>query len=688
MRHIPTRKILRISTFLAVSTGLALGSTAMAAAPADEAPAKIAQADEAEQQQDLEVMPEDDAEADEEVDYPSAIEDFEEFVEEHQQEGIDDVHEYTRDGAENMADAMREVLPQEDEWFEEEPEEYQALEDQLDAWEDRIDQLDDEERADYSELTADILNDGAEWLASVEETVAADQGDMVEPLNSAAEEIDPEVDIEQQSSNVENYYEQAVTVIKELYETQEEEPLAAAPTVETAPIAGSPQLAQQDDDNGFFDFNDDEVPSGVQDFDEFVEDHREDGIDHVADYTREGTQHYHDALEEFVTDDQELLQEQLDEMQTQVDELDDAPRAEFPNQLVNTLNEGHQVMMIIQQSAYPGAEYEEQVTETIEATEAIDTTQNIEAQTGTIENAFAQASTTLTTMAVADPVGAPGAHDEDVDVILAEDRGDYDGADEHDEPGIEEPGIEEPEIEDPAAEPEQEAELTEEIESYVNHVEMIDAEQLTGEEGEQNVVDTMNQLEEALATFVDEEDPMDDELEPAQYDESDEPGMEDEPGMQQEEMPGMEEEMEAEPGEEMTEHHENLREHLDELEQNIGEEEFAEHMKESVDASAELFAAIQTDLEEEGLEEEDGVEGVQYEEEEGLEEEGLEEEAGLEEAIENVQNAADEIDGETELDEQNEEVLAYFEATSEALEQMDQEQPEEEPEPVTLTSTW
>ena len=262
MKTTRTRKLLRITTFLAVSVGLAAGTHAVAATPADQAqpPIQTAQQEEQPQQDDeVEVDVDIDEEADveeeaeldvptdEEVDYPSDIEDFAEFIEEHREEGIENVPEYTYDGFQEMADAMEEVIPGESRLFRDRtPEHTQVFEDQHDAWEDRLDELSDEDRPDFAAVTHNLATDGAQWFVNVQQSEYPALVDHVEMLTQAAEEIDPDVDINMQGDAIQSYFETALTNVKAFYVAQEEDPLTMSPSYEVTPVSHPTYLAEQE----------------------------------------------------------------------------------------------------------------------------------------------------------------------------------------------------------------------------------------------------------------------------------------------------------------------------------------------------------------------------------------------------------------------------------------------------------
>lgn len=269
MKTTRTRKLLRISTFLAVSAGLAVGSTAMAATPVELAE---------EEPEDVEIG----VEEQEEIDFPSAIEDFAEFLEEHREEGIEDVAEYTYEGTENMAEAMEEIIPGETRLFRDRvPEHAQEFEDQLDAWEDRIDELSDEEREDFAQVAHNILNDGAQWLTRVQESDYPALTDQVEAVQTAAGEIDPEADIEVQGEAIQSYFEASLTAIQDMYVAKEEDPLAGSPTLDLS-YASAPDTMVLGDRN-----------------DEPIEEEPE--VDPDVELTME-VQNYLDGIEELETD--------------------------------------------------------------------------------------------------------------------------------------------------------------------------------------------------------------------------------------------------------------------------------------------------------------------------------------------------------------------------------------------------
>lgn len=441
MRRTQTRKLLRISTFLAVSVGLAMGTSAAAEPPTDQTDSspqiEIAERD----ADDPEIDHDEHVQLDENVDYPGDIEDFADFVREHQQEGIDEVPEYTHEGAEHMADAMQEVIPGDEGLFEDRPEEYQHFDDELDEWEERVDELAEYDHDDYSQLASDVLDEGAQWLTSLQQQAYPELTEQVEAVQNAADEIDPEVDIDEQGDSVEAYFVSAVTAIDDMWVTHTEDPL--------------------------------------------------------------------------------------------------------------TMTSGDNLR-------------------------------------------YAQM--------------------------------------EHDEPGMED---------DPAME--EQPEMDDAVQTYIDHIDEADREDFEGEQGQQNVVDTLGYLDDALATYIEEtpaieeEDPV---LEGAQYDGADEePGIEDEPGIEEE-------------ADELTELHEEFQNNLEQLEEYVGEDEFTEYMEMTMNNSAELLTNIQTN---------------QF--------------PDLTDEADEVREAVEDIDTDVEFDDLTSEIMDFFDANKDALEAME----EERPDPVTLS---
>ncbi len=442
MRRTQKHKLLRISTFLAVSVGLAMGTSVAAAPPADEADTtKWAEYDGGEHADEPMVDEDERVQLREDVDFPGDIEDFAEFLQEHQEEGIENVPEYTHQGAERMADAMEEVIPGDEGLFQDRPEEYQVFDDRLDQWEERVDELSDYEREDFAQIATDVLNEGAQWLTDLQEQAYPDLGEQVQAVQTAADELDSDTNIDEQGEQVEQYFIAALGAIEEMYVTHEEDPLATV----------SPQTLTPVVDTG---------------------------------------------------------------------------------------------------SYYAQADYED------------------------------------------DPM--------------------------RDDPMMEQ--------EDPLQE---EPERAEAVQNYIDHVEGLEEGELEGEQGQQNVVTTFNHLEEALGTFIEEEEPV---MEPAEYDGMEEPGIEDEPV------------------DELTRHHEELRNNIDQLEQYVGEEEFSQYLTETADTATQLLTNIQ-----------------------------MEQFPELEDEIHEIREAAGQLDPNVEFDEQTSEIMSYFDATKDALEAM-----EEEPEPVVL----
>lgn len=216
-------KLLRITLFLGVAAGLAFGSS-LAMAQDDE-PFEL-EGEEPMEVEDTEGIDEEPEVAEEvEVDYPGDIEDLAEFISDHQEEGIENVAEYTEDGAKLMVDAMEEVIPGESGWFRDRPEEYQAFEDDLEAWEDRVDELSDHEREDFAQLATDVLTEGAEWINALQASAYPALSDEANAVTEAANRLDGERSIDEQGDAVQGYFEASLTAIEGMYRAHEEDPV-------------------------------------------------------------------------------------------------------------------------------------------------------------------------------------------------------------------------------------------------------------------------------------------------------------------------------------------------------------------------------------------------------------------------------------------------------------------------------
>ena len=631
------RKILRFSTFLAVTVGLSIGSSAMAQqeeAPQFEPSQHYAQQQEQEDDTFFDDLgADDDAEERQEADQQrtaqeeqargedlsGAVEDFHEFVEEHRAEGIENIFEYTYEGANHMADAMEEVIP----------EDRDDLESAVNNWEDRLDSLESEDRGElYPALASVLLTEGADLLEQIQQAGYPALGDSVQEVRQHAEQIDPNQPIQEQAQQVENYFTSASGALATMYRTgvdepvqEEEEPVsglevmyAAAPGAMLAQIdpMDEPQQdpmdepgedpmdqPQQEEDDGFFDWGEDpgpDVPAAVEDFDEFVLEHRQEGIPHVANYTREGSQHFHDALESLLPDEgTELIEEQLDRFQESVNALDVTPRPQYPNTLRQTLNEGTQVLTMIQQAYYP--QQEEQVQELYPAVEEIDVNRSIEAQVNVIQNFYIQAANVTRTMGEETPEERPFAERADG---IAQAGGEHDY-----EPGeMDEPREWEGEElmeDDIGGGPIMHGALTD----YQNFVQGLD-EEAFAEQGEEQVVQGLRLLDHAIMASVEAAAPVYEEpimqpgeeqeepvIDPVQAGEWDQPGMEEpgaEPGMEE---PGLLDDQLAEGRAEINDKRLEFTENINELEEMIGEEEFVEKFEETMESAMEVYSTMQ-----------------------------------------------------------------------------------------------
>ena len=628
MNYLQHRKLLRISTFVAVTIGLAFGTSAMAEPTAsdDAAPLELAQQEEQQQQdQDPPQQQEDDGLFEDEdeptADLPGPIEDFVEFVNEHQREGIENVQEYTYDGAQNMADAMRELIPDGQD----------QLENNVDTWENRLDVLSTEDRPDFANLTSLLLSEGVQHLTSIQEVIAPGQEQYIQQVQQASDNVQPDVAIEQQAEGVQNYFVASAEAIQELYlfQPEEEEPITQA-TIDLVPASTPIIVAQQDDDNGgLFDLGDDtDVPGEVEDFEEFVQEHREEGIDHVADYTREGNQHFHDAMESLIDDDNQAMEEQLERFQESVTALDDTPRAQYPNALHQTLTEGAQILTTIQQSAYP--QYEQQVSEVFHTIDQFDTNRAIEEQVNVIQNVFIQASTATRMMGEAREAEPEPVTQRD-DNVVAQHEGHH--GEEPGQYGDEPPRDEEMEGDIGAGPP-----VTGEVQEYIEFVETLQLQELTTE-GDQKVVEGFRSLEGALSFFIQEEE---------------EPGMEEEPGELQEIQAehGMDEHGMEEPEmavrEEYQDEYQQLVNAINRLEGAVDTPEFVEHLEISMEATEELLTSIQE-----------------------------EEFPQLEEDIEGLSEIIELIDSSKNVEEQGAQILSFFAFTGQTLQLMEEQRVEE-----------
>ncbi len=598
MNHLTHRTFLRLSTALVVMLGLLAASAALASPPLQERA-------EADPEVEAEVYGEEDTTIEgERAELSGDVEDFVEFVEEHQQEGIDDIYEYTDKGANHLADALKELLP-------DDADDYRQS---VDNWEDRLGVLGNEDRPQFSALTSQLFVEGAELFTNIQESFYPGMEAHAEEVTRAAQAISAEEEITAQVDRVENFFVANKDGLIALVGA-DAQPVTQAPFEVT--FARHPVIAQQEElppleeetveeeDEGFLGWGgeDADLSRQVRNFKEFVQEHQEEGIDHVADYTRDGAMHFHDAMEDLLDDvEDDTLALQLDRYKDRAEALQDQGREGFPQELVDTLTEGTQVLTSIQQGYYPGQDGEIRELETNLA--QINTTAAIEEQVDGIQNFFVQASATTEAMNLAGPtLPAPEARNESPIVLV----GDYgDKGERHDEGDIGGGPMLEPEVQ-----------------SYLDFSEGLTADAIN----EETVVEGMRHLQAALGTFVDEEPVA---LHLVQMDEEepwmDPPG---EPGMEE---PGMEEPATGM----LTEQYNELVERIDTLEGSVGDEAFGENLQEALSSAGDVLSTLQSE---------------NYPE--------------LGEKLTEVQSYIDNIDADTSVEDQADAVVSVFTSSSE-----------------------
>jgi hypothetical protein len=648
MNHLTHRTLLRISSFLAVMVGLATASTVLASPPAV---SEVAQAEPTEQQaepRDQQADPEGETyqqetyEQDEQVDLPRDIENFAEFVEEHQNEGIEDIYDYTDKGANHLADSLKELLPDEADEHEE----------AIDTWEDRLGVLGNEDRPQYPALARQLLMEGAELLTNIQEAYYPGMDEQASQVKEAAEEISQDTTMTEQAREVEQFFVASSRAVVNMA-GQTPQPVALH-TLDLMPVVFPTELAQQRedpaveewedpavDDDRIYDewgMDDRDVPRQVNNFTDFVQDHQTEGIDHVANYTRDGVVHFHDAMEGLLDEAGATLLEQIEDVFTEDERsreaanhdnlelqlqryelsaraLQDTGRAAFPSTLVNTLTEGTEVLTSIQQTYYPGQEG--QLRQLEANLREIDTTVAIEEQVEVIQNFFIQAAATTEAMALAGPImheRPEVRRDEEADIVLVDDGGEETPQGQEDEIGG-----------GPT--------LSQEVQRYQTFTQTLVAERLS----EEQVVDGMRHMEAAINSLAQEEPVV---LRPVQ--------MEEEPWVQPDDEPGMDQPGMGEPADGKQELQEQLSQHIDELSRSIGEEEFGQHLKMSMESAVQLLETMQ---------------GEEF--------------LALEDQVRQLRGTVDQIEADVSLEDQSDAIIQAFNNSSSVLADMDRMRQEE-----------
>ncbi len=455
-------KLMRMTIFVGVAAGLALGSSVAVAQgsttgplaqqqeePFEEQTDDPMEVDETEGVQDTEGFEEtegvegaedtegfdDDTQvADEdEVDYPGDIEDFAEFIREHQEERIESVSEYTEEGANLMVDAMEEVIPGESGWFTDRPEEYQPFEDDLEAWEDRLDELSDHEREDFAQVTADVLNEGADWINSLQASAYPELSEEANAVSEAANEIDGTTNINEQEQAIEGYFVASLTAIQAMYRSHDEDPVTRHDGPTLAYAVDAPMLAQEDYGDGVEDdwmeeegelqeegemheegemqeedeMAEEELSSEVQSYSDFVETLDQETLEGEEGerMTVDGLRELEGALSLFIEEDVETLEgdegaegaqlmamesdddaemeeegmeegeatlsDQRDNLNTYIEDLEASIGSEeFGENLETSVDEAADLLTAIQEEQFP--EFEDQANEIREAADSIE----------------------------------------------------------------------------------------------------------------------------------------------------------------------------------------------------------------------------------------------------------------------------------------------------------------------------
>ena len=686
------RKILRISTFLAVTLGLSIGSSAMAeeyneAKPLTEI--QLAQGTEdqeqddgffdtqdgpeTQEQRDQEEGVEGEPELAQEEDLPRSIENFREHVQEGYTEGVDDVFEYTHDGADQMAQALEEVIPDEDD----------RLSNSLDDWQDRLGSLQSSDRGElYPALTSQLFMEGADLVEEIQATAYPDQQMMVSDLRERAEAIDPNEPIQTQMEAVQNYFASGLTIIETMYLSGAQEPIeeqdepvtrqqegrllyASLPgdlaqmddttPGEQQPGEPQPPADQEEEDDGFFDWGTDDeqaadIPGAVEDFDDFVTEHRDEGIDHVANYTREGSKNFHGAMEALVPEEDELIREQLARFEESVTALDDTPRAQYPATLRQTLTDGTQLLTTIQQAHYP--QQEEQVRQLYSAVEEIDVNTPIENQVEVIQNFYLQANEATLSMGQFAPeegffsMKESGAIAQAGDGAIAGEHGE--GYEEHDDEMMDDDIGGGPMVEGA-------------VQNYVEFSQNL-SEETFSENGEVQVIEGLRLLDEAIMVSIEngqqdpgmqepgmeepgmEEPGMEDpDVQPMQAtddwsdDDWDEPG----PGMEEPGAdPSMEDQDQLEARADVNDKRLELREKINDLEASMGSDDFNDRLEDTLESAVEVFTTMQES-----------------------------EEFNVAEAqVDTIKDLVDDFDSDTGLDEQAALLVNFFQSSGDIIE--------------------
>ena len=673
MNAIRQRKLLKSAALLAAALGMTLSTTVQAQSPpsSEDQPTHYAQYPPAGEQpsESTEPAPPDNqpgqAQGQEQASGDSKLNEdvqaFKEFVDNEAPESAEEaqaqedqakaISTYIEDGTKLLSDAIAALIPEENE----------VLKERHNAWDGRIDMLGDHNAEGYSQQARDVLIEGAQLLTALQVDAYPGQAQGVSQLMETAQNIDAEAEITEQQEVFKNYLTQASTVVEEMDQSREAQTSALTPSLTPAsyPMLAQNEGAQEEgvpneeSEDGMFDWvpgvGEDEPKKSADEFSNFIQRTKNEGITNHGEFVREGINAMDDAIAQVVPEDNQVLNDELSRLKDKSGELDDTAADDYVENVRTAFYDRAMLMTAIQQAEFPdqGA----QVQSLRMAAESIDINKGLAEQDEALMNYFSTASETLSSMADAEQdatasaegiEGAPPVND-NVEEPMFEDEMAYDdelGQAEEDlamddemaydeEMGTTDDDLsmeEEQAIEDELAmspdastenEPPMGAEgdqpregmpeenigggpvLTPEVQAYVDFVAM------TGEidmsmNPEDVAIEGMRLLDGALSSFI-------------------------ESGQQDIEDKRVE-----------------LTEAIDKLEEDRGDEAFTSTLNEGMDKGVALFEAIQQNTFPESLE-----------------------------IVSQIEMAADQFNEDMPVEEQTDALLSYFESSRDAIQTMD-----------------
>ncbi|TXD34915.1 hypothetical protein FRC98_17490 [Lujinxingia vulgaris] len=153
-----------------------------------------------------------------------SAEEFSNFIQRAENEGISNHGEFVREGINTMDDAIAQVVPEDN----------QVLNDELSRLKDKSGELDDTAADDYVEKVRTAFYDRAMLMTAIQQAEFPDHGAQVQSLRQAAESIDINQGLAQQDEALMNYFNTASETLSSMADA-EQDATASAEGIEGAP---------------------------------------------------------------------------------------------------------------------------------------------------------------------------------------------------------------------------------------------------------------------------------------------------------------------------------------------------------------------------------------------------------------------------------------------------------------------